>query len=253
MQNYTDIINIVSNRKLPSIIRWALWSPADWLYQHGPDATFSLPVSWPLFISVALLIVAFHFIPIPDWEIYPPPILIVEILSCILSLLVLKMILRQQKLTFQAIGFSRQHSTQEFLIGLGVFLLLAVGQITYNSFWGSPPQPLWMATFDYTQVEWILRVTAQALAVGISEEAIFRGWILTFLLTRLASREHALWSTAIIFGLVHINQGLHVAVGATAFGYLFGLLYIWRKNLTAAIVIHTLQNLFVWLDLLGRS
>ncbi|MFQ5929335.1 MAG: type II CAAX prenyl endopeptidase Rce1 family protein [Acidobacteriota bacterium] len=49
-----------------------------------------------------------------------------------------------------------------------------------------------------------------------------------------------LWS--VFFAIGHHVQGVDNAVGAGVLGLLFGLLYIWRRNLVAPIVSHALYN-----------
>lgn len=241
---------------LRRITRWALWSPANWLYQHGPDATFSLPVSWPFFIITSILIVAAYiWAPLPPW----PSIYIVQLLLFFaLAWLLLKGILRLKGLDFRAIGFTNSRWTREVLIGLGVSVPIILALMVNNSLAGSPPRLDWASTLDnfssnqlLQSAWWILELAAKAVGVGIVEEAIHRGWITTFLLTRLNSREFALWISAMIFGLGHFNQGLEGIAIITVFGYFYGLLYIWRKNLIAAIVVHTLYNFCLWLGFIG--
>ena len=59
-----------------------------------------------------------------------------------------------------------------------------------------------------------------------------------------------LWS--ILFAVGHAVQGVDSAVGAGILGLLFGLLYLWRRNLIAPMVAHTLFDvttlLVVWLS-----
>jgi membrane protease YdiL (CAAX protease family) len=45
-----------------------------------------------------------------------------------------------------------------------------------------------------------------------------------------------LWSLFFAYG--HVMQGIDNAAGAGVLGFLFGVLYIWRRNLVAPIVAH---------------
>lgn len=49
-----------------------------------------------------------------------------------------------------------------------------------------------------------------------------------------------LWS--LFFGLGHLVQGVDNAAGAGVLGLLFGLLYVWRRNLVVPIVSHALYD-----------
>ena len=85
---------------------------------------------------------------------------------------------------------------------------------------------------------WIL----MSLAAGICEEAGFRG----FVLTKLNFWIKNWWLTAIIssscFGLGHLYQGLDRVILTAIYGFLFCLVFIWRKSLFPGIVAHTLQD-----------
>jgi membrane protease YdiL (CAAX protease family) len=51
----------------------------------------------------------------------------------------------------------------------------------------------------------------------------------------------------VIFGAMHLVQGVDNAVGAGLLGLLFGLVYIWRRNLIAPMVSHSLFNMITLL------
>ncbi len=247
---------------LHRIIRGARRSPAEWLYQHGPSTTLSLPLSWPFFIIIAsALMVAYIWGPLPP---LPPPLPSIRIVQLFLflalALFLLKGILRLKGLDWPHIGFTHCKWTREALIGLIVSVPTILALMVNNSLAGSPPRLDWVNALDNFSsnqllrlAEWVLTLAVQAVVVGIVEEAIYRGWITTFLLTRLNSRELALWISAVIFGLGHFNQGLKGIMITMVSGYCFGLLYIWRKNLTVAIVVHAVYDFCLWLGVLGKT
>ena len=244
---------MLPNMWLRRIIRWARRSPADWLYQHGPPATLSLPLSWPLFI-IGFIFLEALYTQTPLLPLESPPARIIQLLVfLVLFLLLLTMILRWQRLSLRAIGLLSPHWIREVLVGLTVSILLILFVMINNTINGSPPWFGWASTLSSSQrAWWILELATRAIVAGIIEEALFRGWVTTFLLTRLTRRELALWISAVIFGLVHLDQGLKGIAITTVFGYFWGLLYIWRKNLTPTIAVHTLYNFCLWLGLFGR-
>jgi membrane protease YdiL (CAAX protease family) len=244
---------MLPNTWLRRIIRWAQRSPADWLYQHGPRATLSLPLSWPLFI-IGFIFLDVLYTQAPLLPLVSPLARIIQFLVFLaFFLLLLTIILRWQRLNLRVIGLLTSHWIREALIGLTVSILFILVIMINNSVAGSPPLLDWISTLSSSQrAWWILELATRAIVAGIIEETIFRGWVTTFLLTRLTRRELALWISAVIFGLAHFGQGLKGIAITTVFGYCWGLLYIWRKNLTPTIVVHTLYNFCLWLGLLGR-
>lgn len=242
-------------------IRWALWSPADWLFRRNLDLypMPRLPISWSIFFMIAAILIISAFLPpLPIEPTFPRPITATILLA--FYLLFLQVALRLLGLKLSDVGLSKQRFLREVLAGIGVYLVVASFAVISSTAQGMPPRPDWPNTFAYgslyQQLEiavWLSRLIINALAVGVMEEMIYRGLVVTFLLTRWNTREGALWLSSLIFALAHIEFELPILVGRIALGYIFGLLYIWRKNLTAAITMHTLHNFCVWAGLLGSA
>ncbi len=80
---------------------------------------------------------------------------------------------------------------------------------------------------------------------------LLKSWIGIFQPTAVADEKTSrrigmlfgliLWT--LFFALGHAIQGIDNAVGAGVLGLLFGLLYIWRRNLAAPIVSHALYDI----------
>lgn len=229
--------------------------PANWFYEHGPSNPLpSLPVSWAFFIGVSILINGLW-----TWmPILPSLPSIIQILSAALPpLLLLKGALHLQGLDFQALGLSGARLTREITLGLGVSVIIVLVAVVNNTLAGSPPHLRFETSNDSSwswllpSVVWSSKLAIKAIIVGIVEEVIHRGWILTFLLSRLGSREWACWISAGVFGLAHFAQGIQAIALTTVFGYVHGLLYVWRKTLVVTIIFHTVWNFSVWIGLLG--
>lgn len=223
------------------IIRWGVQSPSSWLYRILPREMPQLPIGWPSFFLVFILAAGSFWLPIPDL-IIPP-----KVFHLFLSLLALRGALFLKNLSFQNIGISLKYWRQEVLIGLIVFLIIAPVLV---AFFRPSLQVRWPATFECSYImaylAWVITLTLQSMAVAISEEAVFRGWLMTFLVTRLSRQEAAALGSSVVFSLAHLDKGLGDVLFTALLGYLLALLYIWRKTLTAAIVVHALHNLFVW-------
>jgi membrane protease YdiL (CAAX protease family) len=234
-----------------------LQSPGSWVAQRGPSRPLpQLPISWGFFIIVtsALMIVGQVLINILP---YPGSRLVV---SAIIELLILRGALYWRGMNFKAIGLSLEQGSTELKIGLGISLAWVAVFSLNNTLAGSPPALEWLiylARDPSVQrlrdtLIWLLRTAADALAVGIVEEVIHRGWILTFLIISLRSYERALWLSALVFGVPHYYLGLKGIIVTAAFGYICGLLYLWRKNLVVPIILHTLWDFALWIGVLGK-
>lgn len=80
------------------------------------------------------------------------------------------------------------------------------------------------------------------LVVAVSEETIFRGYLLLRLRAITRSPAAALALSSLVFALGHGYQGSAGVVTVGTMGVLLGLVYLWRGSLTAPVVMHFLQN-----------
>lgn len=80
------------------------------------------------------------------------------------------------------------------------------------------------------------------LVVAVSEEVIFRGYLMLRFTALLERPVAALFLAAAIFSIGHGYQGTGGILAAGLLGVIFGLVYMWRQNLIAPIVMHFLQN-----------
>ena len=89
-----------------------------------------------------------------------------------------------------------------------------------------------------------------ALAVGlvvvvaISEETIFRGYLLGRIRELSRSATLAVLLSTTIFMLGHGYEGIAGMVGVFVLGLSFALVFLWRKSLVASITMHFMQDLF---------
>jgi len=84
---------------------------------------------------------------------------------------------------------------------------------------------------------------ATLVAVVVWEESFFRGYLLLRLRGLGANAVVALLASALLFSSQHGYQGQVGLVLTGLLGILSGAVYLWRKNLTAPIVMHLLLNL----------
>lgn len=82
-----------------------------------------------------------------------------------------------------------------------------------------------------------------ALILGpILEEVVFRGIVLRGLLSTY-SVSKAVWMSAILFGLIHVEPRL--IPSAILFGLFFGYVYVKTKSLGLPVILHLIANLSV--------
>jgi membrane protease YdiL (CAAX protease family) len=166
-------------------------------------------------------------------------------------------ILRMNGERFVDLGWIWQGWKTEVLIGLAsvpaLFAATFVVSISFKLFF----------PFYLTEVNPLLNLikTRQDLLLfGISsvyvggfKEEIQRAFVLNRFGSHLGGMRLGLLIWSIFFAYGHMMQGVDNAVGAGVLGLIFGLIYIWRRNLVAPIVAHAVYDistlLIYWLFL----
>ena len=77
-----------------------------------------------------------------------------------------------------------------------------------------------------------------SITAGICEEIVFRGWLQRLLTSRTGSRWLGLVLQALIFGGLHLYEGVAASVRIAGFGLLFGLVALWRRSLVPGMIAH---------------
>lgn len=162
-------------------------------------------------------------------------------ISCVVILLVTWLVRKTiDKKCFKSLGFSFFNykveaaigfTTAIAILGFGTLLLVASGSIRFIGFESS-----------YSQIFAILLM----IAVAVSEEVMFRGYILNNLMQSV-NKWAALSISSIFFALVHLaNPGISLLAifNIAAAGFLLGINYIYTKNLWFSIFFHFSWNYF---------
>jgi membrane protease YdiL (CAAX protease family) len=103
----------------------------------------------------------------------------------------------------------------------------------------SVPAP---ALFDI-QGHWEMALAVVLVAVvAVSEETIFRGYLMARLNVATKSMTMAVLLSAVLFALGHGYEGSLGVVTVGVMGIVFSLLYLWTKSLVTPIVLHFLQD-----------
>jgi len=78
--------------------------------------------------------------------------------------------------------------------------------------------------------------------VALTEETIFRGYLILRLRAVRRSSVLAVVLSAAIFSLGHGYEGTAGVMTVGVMGAIFAIIYLWRKSLVAPIVMHFLQD-----------
>lgn len=98
-----------------------------------------------------------------------------------------------------------------------------------------------------------LKIIVLCLLVGLAEEFIFRGLLVSLFLKIFHNNVlGTVISSSIIFGLIHTMNLKSMPIGyvsgqvifAAAIGLLFGTIYVKTKNLSIVILLHALRDMF---------
>lgn len=80
------------------------------------------------------------------------------------------------------------------------------------------------------------------IVVAISEETMFRGYLMRRLSASTGSVVVGLFLSAVVFSIGHGYEGSAGVVTVGVMGLIFGIVYLWRKSLIAPMTMHFLQD-----------
>jgi membrane protease YdiL (CAAX protease family) len=146
---------------------------------------------------------------------------------------------------FTSIGLNLKEKWRELFLGLALFVpfFLGVGLIErlLRSLGYLIPKgpPAYLTPSGAGQ---FLLAFALLIVVAVTEEVIFRGYFILRLESVLRNSGVAVLLSALVFSIGHGYQGPGSVIAIGLMGIFFGLIYLWRRNLIAPIVIHFLQN-----------
>jgi membrane protease YdiL (CAAX protease family) len=89
----------------------------------------------------------------------------------------------------------------------------------------------------------LLLFSLSSIYVGGFKEEIQRAFVLNRFGSHLGGMKIGLILWSLFFAYGHMMQGIDNAVGAGVLGLVFGLLYLWRRNLVAPIVAHAVYDI----------
>lgn len=146
----------------------------------------------------------------------------------------------------RSIGWSAGSGWQEVALGVGLFIpfFYAAGLVEkalLSAGFSSPstPLPSFLAARDVGQ---FVLASILVVVVAITEETIFRGYLILRFSSVTRSPAAAVLLSAAVFSLGHGYEGTAGVITVAFMGIIFALVYLWRQSLVAPMVMHFLQD-----------
>jgi membrane protease YdiL (CAAX protease family) len=152
----------------------------------------------------------------------------------------------RDKEPLRRLGLTRDHLAFNLALGLALyapflFVIGAVEQVLTGLGLSSGAQP--GPSYFHVGGRWELALAVILVAVvAVSEETIFRGYLIRRLQMITASTPAAVLLSSIVFALGHGYEGSLGVVTVGVMGLVFSLLYLWRRSLIVPIVLHFIQD-----------
>jgi membrane protease YdiL (CAAX protease family) len=146
---------------------------------------------------------------------------------------------------------------EDIIIGVAIFIPFffaasLVDRLLHDLGLSFPAKPLPFSSATKSPLEGFLAFVL-VIVVAWAEETIFRGYLILRFKAITASPLTAVLLSSFVFSLGHGYEGSAGVMTVGFMGFVFGLIYIWRKSLVAPMTIHFLQDLsaILILPLLG--
>jgi membrane protease YdiL (CAAX protease family) len=144
------------------------------------------------------------------------------------------------------VGWTSRHVWRDIILGVVLFVPTFYGTALLDQFltsigFSSPSTPLPSLEPTRTTAEMLLALVLVAV-VALTEETMFRGYLMLRFRTVTASPVWSLLLAAVVFSLGHGYEGTAGVVTVGTMGLIFGLVYVWRKSLVAPMTMHFLQD-----------
>jgi membrane protease YdiL (CAAX protease family) len=158
-----------------------------------------------------------------------------------------------------AVGWRARRPLLEVLIGVALFPVMFFGTSSLEGLLiriGLSAPPTSLPTFlNIGGPGQVALAVALVAVVAVSEETIFRGYLILRFQGVTGSVVAAVLLSALIFSLGHGYEGSVGVVTVGAMGIGLAVVYVWRGSLIAPMVMHFLQDLLaiVLLPILSRG
>lgn len=144
------------------------------------------------------------------------------------------------------LGWTFKHGWRDILLGIGLSIPVFFGAgflerilIGLGFTVPSTPTPSFLTVTDTAQ---ILLATLLVMVVAVTEETIFRGYLMVRFKGITASSAVAVVLSAFIFSLGHGYEGSAGVITVGIMGAVFAVVYLWRKSLVGPMMMHFVQD-----------
>ena len=137
--------------------------------------------------------------------------------------------------------------SNEFGTGLIVYfigIVLASSAVAMRLLLHQPRKsvpPAVLAMFPHTTAE-VLVWLVVSLTAGVAEEILFRGYLLRQFTAWTGRASVAIALLSVLFGVVHLYEGLPAVVALTLLSVLYCAVTLYRGNIRAVMIAHSLQD-----------
>lgn len=130
---------------------------------------------------------------------------------------------------------------------LATFAILVMGIISFKSIGhiNSPFETYQFPAYP-SSVYRTIDLTLGLLLVAISEELLFRGYIINLLEKNIKNKVYILLLSCLSFSLIHWGAGVDSLIGTFLWGIAPSIYYLKTKNLLPCIIAHYITNLVIF-------
>jgi membrane protease YdiL (CAAX protease family) len=131
------------------------------------------------------------------------------------------------------------------VMGRDIFLDIATSICSEHYFYQITHSP----DFSHYAHGWsgLMALLLLAIAVGFSEEFVFRAYVLPRLEQLLRSMPVAVLVSAAIFGLIHWQRGIVSMFSAFVMGIVYGIAFVWTRRLWPVAIAHAAHDFSAFL------
>jgi len=167
------------------------------------------------------------------------------------TIVIIAAILRYRGQSAKSVGLGRRRFALNLLIGIGATgIAYALIYLTMSLVW-----LIWPTLWEQMQenadriIDMVPRLhplgfAGVALMIGLYEELLFRGFLMTRLRRGTGSWTVAVLLSTVVFTALHaFDQTASALIAVTILSLVFSVVTIWRRSIIPAVVAHTLFDL----------